>query len=97
MTNRMSSKERIRQMADEAAIKEEQKAEKRTKTSTGKKETVTIKQNKIVWKVFESGYKEIACFPFSKKENAYATAEDLSKKSNKNYFVKDVSVPMENG
>lgn len=31
MTNRMSSKERIRRMADDAAIKEEQKTEKKIK------------------------------------------------------------------
>ncbi|MGR3319307.1 MAG: hypothetical protein ACUZ8O_12635 [Candidatus Anammoxibacter sp.] len=95
MTDRMSSKERIRQMADEAAAGAEQKVEKKAKKTSSKKEAATIKQNKIVWKVFDAGYKEKACFPFSEKEKAYATAEDLSKKSNRNYFVNDVSVPME--
>ncbi|MGR3177432.1 MAG: hypothetical protein ACUZ8E_05200 [Candidatus Anammoxibacter sp.] len=94
MTDRMSSKERIRQLADEAAIEVEQNVEKKTKKTSSKKEAVTEKQNKIVWKVFDASFKEKACFPFSEKEKAYATAEDLSKKSNKNYFVNNVSVPM---
>ena len=96
MTNRMSSKERIKQMADEASIKEEQKAENKKKTSSCKKKTATIKQNKIVWKVFDQGYKEVACFHFREKGKAYTTAEDLSSKTNKKHFVNDVSVPMEN-
>ena len=95
MTNRMSSKERIRRMADDAAVKEEQKAEMKTTTSSSKKKAAISKSNKIVWKVFDVGYKEIACFPFPEKEKAYAAAEDLSRKSKKNYFVNEVSVPME--
>ena len=94
MTNRMSSKERIRQLADESVAKEQEKKEKKTKTPTGKKEAVTVKQNKIVWKVFDAGYKEMACFPFPEKEKAYEAAEDLSKKNSKKYFVNNVSVPM---
>ena len=97
MTNRVSSKERIRHMADEAAIKEEQKTEKKVKTSSAKRKSTTTKSNKIVWKVFDVGYKEIACFSFPEKEKAYAAAEDLSRKSKKDHFVNKVSVPMENG
>ena len=91
----MSSKERLRRLADDAAIKDEQKVEKKVKISSTKKKAAKTKQNKIVWKVFDVGYKEIACFPFPEKEKAYATAEDLSRKTKKSYFVNEVSVPME--
>ncbi len=83
-------------MADDAAVKDEKPMEKKTKAAPRKKITATTKSNKIVWKVFDVGYKEVACFPFSEKEKAYAKAEDLSAKSKKNYFVNEVTVPMEN-
>lgn len=93
----MSSKDRIRQMADEAAAGEKEKVEKKNKTTTPRKKTAaaTTNRRKIVWKVFDANYKEIACFPYPEKEKAYSTAEDLTIKKGKNHFVNNVNVPME--
>jgi len=94
MTTRMSNKERIQQKAAEAAAGKKEKTEKKKKT-TRKKATTTINRRKVVWKVFDSNYKEVACFPYPEKAKAYSTADVLTKKKNKIHFVNDVSVPME--
>ncbi len=94
MVKRMSSKERIMQMAEEAAVGENAKTEKKKKATTRKKKVETIKRYKAVWKVFDAGYKEVACFPYSEKGEAHARAEDLTKKKNNNYFVNEIKVPM---
>ena len=94
MVKRMTSKERILQMAEEAVAGEEKKTEKKKKATTRKKKVETIKRHKAVWKVFDASYKEVACFPYSEKDEAYARAEDLTKKKNNNYFVNEIKVPM---
>jgi hypothetical protein len=95
MVKKMSSKERILQMAGKAAAGIKEKSEKKKKATTRKKKVETIKRHKAVWKVFDAGYKEVACFPYSEKDEAYARAEDLIKKKNNNYFVNEIKVPME--
>lgn len=95
MVNRMSSKERIQQLAEEAATGEKAKAEKKKKTTTRKKATATVKRHKAVWKVFNDSHKEVACFPYSEKDEAYARAGDLTRKKNNNHFVNEIKVPME--
>ncbi|MDR4497790.1 MAG: hypothetical protein MRK02_07720 [Candidatus Scalindua sp.] len=57
MTKRMSSKERIRQKADEAAAGERQKIEKKKKT-TSRKSATAIKRKKVVWKVFDENFRK---------------------------------------
>ncbi len=94
MVKRMTSKERIMQMAEEAAAGEEKKAEKKKKPTTRKKKVETIKRYKAVWKVFDAGYKEVACYPYSEKDEAQTRAKDLAKKKNNNYFVNEIKVPM---
>ena len=99
MVNRMTSKERLQQMAEEAEAGEEQKAEKKKKkatTTTKKAAKSVIKREKVVWKIFDASYKEIACFPYSEKDEAFAKLEERKqKKSTTTFFVNEVKVPME--
>ncbi len=97
MVKKMTSKERIQQLAEEAAVGEEVKAEKKKKKTTTKKAAKSIiKREKVVWKVFDANYKEVACFPYSQKDDAFAKLEERKqKKSNINYFINEVKVPME--
>ncbi len=100
MVKRVSSKERLQQMAEEAAAGEEQKAEKKAKKATTTKKKVAksavIKREKVVWKIFDASYKEIACFPYSQKDDAFAKLEERKqKKSTTTFFINEVKVPME--
>ncbi|MBC8554113.1 MAG: hypothetical protein H8D23_31270 [Candidatus Brocadiales bacterium] len=97
MVKRVSSKERLQQMAEEAAAGEEQKAEKKKKATTVKKTAKSIiKREKVVWKVFDASYKEVACFPYSEKDDAFAKLEERKqKKSGTTFFINEVKVPME--
>ncbi len=96
MVKRMSNKERIQQIAEEAAAGKKEKTEKKVKKTTSrKKATTATKRQKIVWKVFDDSFKEVGCFPYTEKAKAYSTADDLTQKKSKNYFVNEVSVPME--
>ena len=94
MVKRMTSKERIMQMAEKAVAGEEKKAEKKKKATTRKKKIETIKRYKAVWKVFDTSYKEVACFPYSEKGEAHARAKDLTRKKNNNHFVNEIKVLM---
>ncbi len=99
MVKRMTSKERLQQMAEEAEAGEEQKAEKKKKkatTTTKKAAKSVIKREKVVWKIFDASYKEIACFPYSEKDEAFAKLEERKqKKSTTSFFINEVKVPME--
>jgi hypothetical protein len=98
MVKRMTSKERLQQMAEEAAAGEELKAEKKKKkaTTTRKVAKSIIKREKVVWKIFDAGYKEVACFPYAQKDEAFAKLEERKlKKSTVNFFINEVKVPME--
>jgi hypothetical protein len=98
MVNRVSSKERLQQMAEEAAAGEEQKAVKKAKKAATTKKVAksVIKREKVVWKIFDASYKEIACFPYSQKDEAFAKLEDRKqKKSGTTFFINEVKVPME--
>jgi len=94
MAKRMTSKERILRMAEEAVAGKEKKTEKK-KTTTRKKKVEIIKRYKAVWKVFDAGYKEVACFAYYEKDEAHTRAKDLTKKKNNNHFVNEIKVPME--
>ncbi len=98
MVKRMTSKERIQQMAEEAEAGEELKVEKKKKkaTTTRKVAKSIIKREKVVWKIFDAGYKEVACFPYAQKDEAFAKLEERKlKKSTVNFFINEVKVPME--
>ncbi|MHC4138730.1 MAG: hypothetical protein ACYSR1_02540 [Planctomycetota bacterium] len=98
MVKRVSSKERLQQMAEEAEAGEELKAEKKKKKATTTKKVAKsiIKREKVVWKIFDASYKEVACFPYAQKDDAFAKLEERKqKKSTVNYFINEVKVPME--
>jgi len=95
---RMTSKERLQRMAEEAAAGEEARAEKKKAAAKKRvtKKSIASKRYKAVWKVLDAGYKEAACFPYSEKDEAYAKADKLNqKKGNINYFVNEIKVPLE--
>jgi hypothetical protein len=94
---RISSKERLQQMAEEAAAGGELKAEKKAKKATTTKKVAKsiIKREKVVWKIFDGSYKEVACFPYSEKDDAFAKLEERKqKKSGTSFFINEVKVPM---
>jgi len=96
MAKKVSNKERIQQKAEKAAAVTKEKAVKRVrKTTPRKKATAATTRRKIVWKIFNDSFKEVDCFPYREKAQAYSIADDLTKKKNKKYFVNEVSIPME--
>ncbi len=99
MVKRVTSKERLQQMAEEAEAGEELKAEKKKKKATTTKKVAKksiITREKVVWKIFDASYKEIACFPYAQKDDAFAKLEERKqKKSTVNFFINEVKVPME--
>ncbi len=98
MVKRVSSKERLQQMAEEAEAGEELKVEKKKKKATTTKKVAksVIKREKVVWKIFDASYKEVACFPYSEKDEAFAKLEERKqKKSTTSFFINEVKVPME--
>jgi hypothetical protein len=102
MAKRMSNKARIEQKASEAVAAEEEKkvtkkkkvAKKKTvrKKKVSKKAAVPGQPLKLVWKVFNSNFKEVGCFPYPDKKLAYKMAEDLDKKDKGKHFVNAVKV-----
>ena len=96
MAKKVSNKERIQQKAEEAAVVTKEKAVKKVrKTTPRKKATAATTRRKIVWKIYNDSFKEVDCFPYREKAQAYSIADNLTKKKNKKYFVNEVSVPME--
>jgi hypothetical protein len=98
MVKRVSSKERLQQMAEEAEAGEELKVEEKMKKATTTKKVAksVIKREKVVWKIFDASYKEVACFPYSEKDEAFAKLEERKqKKSTTSFFINEVKVPME--
>ena len=84
-------------MAEEAVAGEELKAEKKKKKATTTKKVAKsiIKREKVVWKIFDGSYKEVACFPYSEKDDAFAKLEERKqKKSGTSFFINEVKVPM---
>jgi hypothetical protein len=90
-------------MALESAAAEEEKKEKKeqkkaTRSSTGarkKKAASSAGRQKIVWKVLDSSFKEVATFPFPQKEESEAEAARLTADKGREHFVKRVEVPMD--
>ena len=104
MAKRLSNRQRIERMAEEASIEAEDKeqgAEEKEpkptvrKASRSKKAAPKEKRMKFVWKVVDANSKEIASFPYPAKDEADARASELSKKTGKAHTVNPVRVPME--
>ena len=109
MAKRMSNRERIQRQAMEIAASEEEKKEKKATKKTAKKKTAkkktsstgtkkpaaTAKRLRIVWTVYDDRLKEIASFPYPKKDAADKKAAALTKKSGKEHVVRPNKVLME--
>ncbi len=110
MKKRVSSQERLQRMALEAELtakeKAEEKGKKKVKKKTGKtagKSTTTRARKtvassprmKMAWKVFNAQGKEVAAFPYPKKDEADAKAVGLTARSKKEHRVRPVKVPID--
>jgi hypothetical protein len=104
MAKRLSNRERIERMAEEATIEAEEKEqgaeEKEPKTrvrkaSGSRKTTPKQKRMKFIWQVVDENSKAIASFPYAGESEAQARAAGLSQKTGKTHTVNRVRVPME--
>lgn len=104
MAKRLSNRQRIERMAEEASIEAEEKepgAEEKEpkpsvrKASRSRKTAPKEKRMKFVWRVVDANSKEIASFPYPAKDEAQARACALSEKTGKAHTVNCVRVPME--
>ncbi len=104
MAKRLSNRQRIERMAEEASIKaedEEQGAEDKEakpsvrKASRSRKTAPKQKRMKFIWSVVDEKSKEMASFPYPAKGEAEARASELSEKTGKAHTVNLVRVPME--
>lgn len=97
MAKRLSNKQRIERMAEEAAIKAEDKEPKKDvrKESGSRKTSPTHKRMKFIWKVVDANAKEVASFPYQGQSAAEARAAELSAKTGTVHTVNRVRVPME--
>lgn len=103
MAKRLSNRQRIERMAEEASIEaedKEQDAEDKEpkprvrKASSSRKTTPKPKRVKLIWRVVDANSKEIASFPYPAKDEADARASALSEKTGKTHRVDSVRVPM---
>jgi hypothetical protein len=96
MAKRLSNRQRIERMAEEASIQAEEK-EPQTgvrKASGSRKTAPKPKRMKFVWSVVDQNSKEIASFPYPAQGEAEARAAELSEKTGKTHTVNRVRVPM---
>ena len=96
MAKRLSNRQRIERMAEEASIKAEDKEPKTgvRKASRSRKTAPKQKRMKFIWSVVNENSKEIASFPYPAKGEAEARAAELSEKTGKAHTVNCVRVPM---
>ena len=97
MAKRLSNRQRIERMAEEASIKAEEKKPKTgvRKASGSRKTAPKQKRMKFIWTVVDEKSKEIASFLYPAKDEAEARASELSEKTGKAHTVNRVRVPME--
>jgi hypothetical protein len=101
MAKRLSNRQRIDRMAEEASIKAEDKEPKEEpktgvrKASGSRKTAPKQKRMKFIWRVVDENSKEMASFPYPAKGEAEARASELSEKTGKAHTVNCVRVPME--
>jgi len=99
MAKRLSNRQRIERMAEEASIKAEDKEPNTEvrKASRSRKTAPTPKRMKFIWQVVDANSKEVAVFPYPGKSEAEARASELSEKTGKAHTVNLVRVPMADG
>ena len=97
MAKRLSNKQRIERMAEEASMKVEDQEPKKDvrKASGSRKAAPAHKRMKFIWKVVDANSKEVASFPYQGLSEAEARASELSEKTGKVHTVNRVRVPME--
>ncbi len=97
MAKRLSNRQRIERMAEEASIEAENKEPKTgvRKASGSRKTSPRQKRMKFIWRVVDENSKEMASFPYPGKCEAEARASELSEKTGKAHTVNLVRVPME--
>jgi hypothetical protein len=101
MVKRLSNRQRIERMAEEASIEPEDKEPKKEpktgvrKASGSRKTSPKQKRMKFIWTVVDESSKEKASFPYPAKGEAEARAAELSEKTGKAHTVNCVRVPME--
>lgn len=111
MAKRLSNRQRIERMAEEASVEAEDKEQEAKdeepeaedkepkptvrKVARSRKTSPVQKRMKFVWKVVDENSKEIASFPYPAKGEAEARAAELSGKTGKAHTVNCVRVPME--
>ena len=105
--SRMSSRDRIERLAAEADIAAREKTEAarekaETKAKSAAKSTkkkagsvASASRQKVVWKIFNVNYKEVAVYPYAQKQDADAMAAKLTTESGQSHFVNSVKVPLE--
>ncbi len=96
MAKRLSNRQRIERMAEEASIEAEDKEPKTEvrKASRSRKTASIPKRMKFIWQVVDANSKEMASFPYPGKCEAEARASELSEKTGKAHTVNLVRVPM---
>ncbi len=96
MVMKPSSRERFERRARELALVAAKNPDSGTprKTRVRAKRVVVPKRVKLVWKVFNEGFKEMACFPYPEESRAREKAAALTKKTGKTHFVNGVKVAM---
>ncbi len=96
MARRLSNRQRIERMAEEASIEAEDKEPKTgvRKASGSRKTGPKQKRMKFVWSVVDANSKEVASFHYAAKAAAEARAAELSEKTGKTHTVNCVRVPM---
>lgn len=88
-----SDKKTTKKTTKKAAAKKT--AKKTTKKAATKKKTVAAKRQKVVWKVFNAGFKEVASYPYPERKEAEAAAVKMQEKAGAYHFVNAVKVPLE--
>jgi hypothetical protein len=103
MAKRLSNRQRIERMAEEASTEAEIKepvAEDGEpqpsvkKAPRAKKSAPKQKRMKLVWRVVDQSAREVASFPYREKPQADARAAELSQKTGKPHAVTSFRVPM---
>ncbi len=98
MAIRSSNRERIERRALEASIEAKEKEAKAPSPKTPsrpRRAAAPPPRVKLVWKVFNDAFKEMACFPYPQEAQAKEKAAQLTKKTGKPHFVNSAKVPME--
>jgi hypothetical protein len=103
MAKRLSNRQRIERMAEEASIEAENKEQGAQaaesvpgvrKPVRSRKTAAKQRRMKLVWRVVDQSSREVASFPYREKPEADARAAALSEKTGKTHTVNAVRVPM---